>query len=124
MSENFQYARGLRELADFLDSHPDLPIFNCPDVATHIWNRKDFLNAVRAMGGAKKDYAGDYFKLVKTFTGGVTLRIQCERQTVCERVVTGEEEIEVFDLTAPKIKVKREKYEWRCDPLALLEVPE
>ena len=36
------------------------------------------------------------------------------RETVCERVVTGVETVEVPDPDAPKVTVERETVEWRC----------
>lgn len=132
-----EYIAGLREIADWLEAHPEVPL---PYLATtqggkgfenalHIYlrsggNQKAELAAIaRAMGKAEKvtDDKLDRLNLVRRFAGIAVIAV-ADRDEVCERVVTGVETVtrKVKDPKAlaavPEVEVTEEveTYEWRC----------
>lgn len=119
--ERAEFARGLRELADFIEAHPDRPV--PPDIyaAVHISDTDELRAAVRAIGSADKEYSGDFFTAVRHFPGGIRYGVQAYREQVCERVVVGTETVEVPDPEAlaavPRVTQEREIVEWRCEPV-------
>jgi len=144
-AERAAFTSGLRELADWLDEHPDvqLPYLGryIPDCALpslpiylsapYSWDTKPDLrtqlaNVARAMGHANKTPGRtDNSYMVWRAFGGIALYAQAARDEVCERVVIGTEPFteEVPDPDAlaavPKIVKtgEREIVEWRCGPL-------
>lgn len=117
---------GLRELADFLESRPGVPVPFEVKVAYPVSGSEDpraeMAAIARAMGDAKKNQWGDYFELLREFSGGVVYEAWAPCEQICERVVVGHETVEVPDPEAlksvPKVTERREKIEWRCsDPL-------
>lgn len=102
---------GLRELADYLDARPNVPL-------PYLGMMNAFAEAeklpvvARAMGEFTKDQNGNFLSLVKDFRG-VELRVNFASEDVCERVVVGTEEVPA------KPAHVREIVEWRC-PESLL----
>ena len=133
------YIDGLRQIADWLEQHPDVPLpylgfagstklqaQNVPAVPIYVWDdqRQRMAAIARAMGGAEKDAAGDRFRLTRHFAG-IAVVASAERDQVCERIVVGTREVteEVPDPEAlaavPKVTVTKtvEDVEWRCGSL-------
>lgn len=90
---NADYASSLRLIADFFESHPEIPIphdatpFNY--FAAH--TKQDIARLIRALGTVEKKYDAAYtgsFEIHKTF-GTITFRVIADRDRVCERVVVG-----------------------------------
>lgn len=124
----------LREAADLLDAHPELPqpcIFAYAHSGKievtwqlmHDDDAKDDQRAVaqrivRAIGGSwKKEPWGDRFDLEREYRG-LKLQIYTHREQVCERIVTGTETVTIPAVEAqPEQVVEREVVEWRCLPL-------
>lgn len=140
------YTQGLREIADWLDAHPEVKL---PHIGAHIpgcelpslpiWIRAPYkwdddqrdararlAEIARAMGRANKGpgLVDGTFIVWRQFAG-LAVFAQTERDEVCEKVVTGtrEETVEVPDPEAlaavPKVTVTRtvEDVEWVCSPL-------
>lgn len=111
---------GLRELADFLAAHPEIPVHDY-DLNIQLYGfDKDALVAVVRAGGAKwrKLHFGSIFELRTTFTGDVTLGLNADRAEVCERVVTGTKT--VHHDAQPAVEEHDEEVEtveWVCHPL-------
>lgn len=111
--------QGLRELADFLALHPDVPC-DSYGVSMQVYglNKDDLVRAVRAGGVEwRKLHFGSYFELRATFSGEVSIGLNTDREQVCEKRVVGQETVEVPDPDAPKVTVTRDVIEWDCTPL-------
>jgi hypothetical protein len=123
----------LREAADLLDQHPELP---APYITTLSVGRarlawyialdtKDLIAQkataaliVKTLGGKwdKGERENDFDFCQRR--GLLNLHIQVDRPAVCERVVVGTETVTVPGKPAePERTVEREKVEWRCQPL-------
>lgn len=136
------YIDGLRQIADFLAEHPEVPLphlgayaEDSPLPAMSIYVYGDDPRAVMAsIARAMTDAGGAVQKRVKDSTAsfqvwrefaGLVLVATASRGDVCERVVTGTTEIteEVPDPEAlaavPKVTVTKviEDVEWVCQPL-------
>jgi hypothetical protein len=124
---------GIRELADWLESHPEIPIpyalsgeseFAYELIhAAHGSDQQAVLAAVaRALPGTVGKRVLDtndrLFSIDGRLPGGINIKVIADRGEVCERVVTGTREVteEVPDPTAPKLTVTRtvEDVEWVC----------
>jgi len=129
------YIRGLRDIADWLEAHPDY----VPEETKHgvqvnlpgILSKEDLITAGRAMGGTlEKNVTDSFFWLDRRF-GQHTLSAACWRDQVCEKIVTvTEEEVTEPDpaivAVLPMIThtVQRETVEWVCPDSVLALVGE
>jgi hypothetical protein len=128
----------LREAADLLAAHPDLPP---PFVSTSAHPGSDatadlswyLMIGGRDLGEQKANAArivseidGHWEKIPDTYSdfvfrqkrGALKLDVQVTREAVCERIVTGVESVTVPAKPAePERTVEREVVEWRCEPL-------
>ncbi|MDA8311045.1 MAG: hypothetical protein M0Z46_10625 [Actinomycetota bacterium] len=116
------YTDGLRELADWLDAHPEwtpvsgqlVCMYVLPETAPEAMAR-----AARDMGSAEKSYndSTGLFGLEKSF-GPHRLHILTEREAVCTRVVTGSHvETKSVPVTFTMETVEVEDVEWICEPI-------
>jgi hypothetical protein len=105
--------RGLRELADFLEQHPAVPIPMLDGQNAFVTSR-DELAAIARAGSWEKLWLDQWFVLIRQFSGSVTLHVNAERSTVCRKVVTGTKTLPA----TPEREV--ETYEWVCDEPSLL----
>lgn len=132
------YVAGLRQLADLLEAHEELPLpydGNSGAMSFMFLSGEDpraaMADAVRALpvplsknDPAKNDYADSYFELSGRLHG-LKIKLTAWRAQVCERVVVDTREVteEVPDPEAlaevPKVKQRRtvETIEWRCNPV-------
>jgi hypothetical protein len=129
------YTAGLRQLADILDAHPEVPLpyegrVSPISFAFHGYEVEDHAGELAAAarilipGSRTKNADGNYFRVTGSLHG---LKIECwaMREQVCERVVVGTREVirEVPDPEAlaavPTTVVTEtvEDVEWRCAPL-------
>jgi hypothetical protein len=110
-AEREAYIRGLRELADWLEERPDVPLpeLESDPSTPNLWNptiefevyekwssdeddRPQRMAAIaRAMGGAEKGerYGGAQLALYRAFSGGVIYAAYTQRDAVCEKRVVG-----------------------------------
>lgn len=133
--ERAAFTTGLRQIADWLDAHPEVPLPYLSSVATGRYEptlpwylmagERDVIAAMgRAMGTFDKRGDDDKFRIFRRFAG-IAVCAQIDRDEVCERVVIGTREVteEVPDPEAlaavPKVTVTTtvEDVEWRCMPL-------
>lgn len=117
MSNNF--TTGLRALADFLDDHPEIP---CPPQhVVNIWlptkTAKDQLATIARRGAWTKHYVSEYFYLGHSFAGNIALEVNAHREAICERIVTGVQELPAQPARTIEI------VEWRCSDDPLLKAP-
>lgn len=141
MTDRAGYTAGLRQLADLLDAHPEIPLpFHgrpgCSPITIHHLDgdREAFAATVRALPGRKdKAVNGNYYN-VEVALHGLRLQVTAYRDTVCERIVTGTRQVEreVPDPDAlaavPTTTVTEtvEDVRWECSPLtapAVEQVP-
>jgi hypothetical protein len=130
-----QFTTGLRQIADWLDEHPEVPL--PPSFATsftaYVFDKASAAACARAMGNAEKrvpTHNAEKLDLVRTFAGFEYI-VRTPRDEVCERVVVGRREVEVEEpdpaAVAALPKRKRtevvEDVEWRCGPLLAEPLP-
>ena len=130
------YTAGLRQLADILDAHPEVPLpyqGQGPDYARISFhflsaeNPRAEMAATRRALGVPTDKDGDrgeYFDLHGNLAG-LYFTLTAFRKDVCERVVVATRDVEIEEAdplavaALPKVKrtVTVEDVEWRCTPI-------
>ena len=106
-TERAALVQGLRDLADFLAAHPELPGPLVPQF--NVWGlQKADLARMVLKGSWEKIYQGGLFMLRRSF-GPVQLDFNADRSQVCRRVVTG---TRVIPPTPEQIV---EDVEWICE---------
>lgn len=129
--EREDFIQGLREFADFLETHEDVPSPVWEETIYRYVDDEDKVKAAARTGDSwVKDYGTDTFRLKRRFgNGAITYSINCEREKVCEKKIVGTEVQELVDEewireqyrhireTAPKIPTEVEIVEWDCKPL-------
>lgn len=123
--------RGLRDLADRLEEHPELIDASYGRVVMFGFCWRDgpqFARLALALGNAKKEMDDEKYRAIADFGPLVQYQVVTYRDTVCERVVLSSREIEeeVPDpelaeaalADVPMIKTTRtvEEVEWHCPP--------
>lgn len=110
---------GLREIADFYESRPNLPAAYGVNLSLVATSKAELASLVRAAGSLKKveAYSPDNMKLSRMF-GPIGFHILANKNDTCERVKVGEEIVpakpaRTVELPAEPEKVV-ERYEWRC----------
>ncbi len=115
MSASSSLTQGLRELADFLDAHPEI------DASVQSYNvfvrTSAELAKIARLTSWEKKYDGAYFMLRKTFSDGLNLDINIQRQEVCKRVVIGRQVIPA--VTIPEYT--EDVIEWQCADSSILQ---
>jgi len=120
-----EFARGLREMADFCEEHDLTPDGS---LTMNVWKfTGDEIKEFARIGGWQKKYEGNYFDLERTFSESpmVRLILTTKRDQVCERKVVGTRVVEKPDedfirqarKDAPLVNVVEEVVEWECHPL-------
>lgn len=133
MTDRTEYIAGLRQLADLLEQHDELPLPHDGSGSALLLSflsgadpKSAFVAAARVIPGKlDKDVRGNYYDLRGTLGGpqGLQILLCAFRADVCERVVTGVETVtkQVPDpaVTVPLVEVteKVETVEWICRPL-------
>ena len=125
------YTDGLRELADWLDAHPEWTPYLPENFYTWIPDdeaKATMARAARDMGTARKTVNENTgtFKLVKRF-GPHAFTILADRAAVCERVVVGThvetklERVPVGEVVYEEREVEHlvEDVRWICPPSLL-----
>lgn len=120
-----EYVDGLRQLADFIEAHPELPgLLHCR-AGIYLWGdsaKAELAVAAMAMGTAAKRADDFYFGVEKSF-GPVVLSVKAGRDNVCERVVTGTKTTEYLVPPEGVEMVKKthteDIVEWVCPPSLL-----
>jgi hypothetical protein len=126
---NQEYANSLRLIANFLESHPELP---CPEqtlTSYSLHDKKRFSLVARSLshgGRCEKVYEDTIVNLTRDFDG-ITLRYIGVRSNVCEQIRVGTKFVpEQYVPPRPAVEAhvvpehEEAVYEWRCAP-ALLE---
>lgn len=122
-SDDAAYRR-FRQLADFIESHPNfgITVEGCGawwPITIHCNDASELHEKRRAIGGKwTKDASSSYFTMIGLL-GDNHVKLMVPRDQVCERVVTGTEIKMVPDPDAPLVENEVEIVEWIC-PDALL----
>ena len=90
MSARDELIAGLREAANFLEQHQDVPTPVCGCQLDAFVTSRETLRAVSRVASTwKKKYLDHWFVLSREFRGGVAVHINANRSVVCRRVVVG-----------------------------------
>lgn len=96
MSEamNHRIAGGLRALADWLDEHPKVELFESEPyfALSAVDSKENAVRIARALGQCTKDIGPSTLTLTRSFEG-VRVGLVFWRSTVCERRVVGTREV-------------------------------
>ena len=104
---------GLRQLADFLELHPDLPLPYAGAQNAFVGGKDGLAAAAREPGVKWAKKVDDYnFTLAVEFSGGYAYEVNADRGAICRKVVTGTR-IEPAREATPERTV--ETYDWVCD---------
>ena len=111
-----EYAKGLRELADFVDEHPE---FGEPyQYEFNVFGKdKDALKVfVQASGSVKKDTDDNFFFVTKKFSGGIRLNFNVRHENICEKVEIGRKIVPASKKKVLPAQPEHEEiqYEWKC----------
>src|SRR5579864_4791307 len=87
--ENQEFVNSLRQLADFYEKHPEVPLPDTVRMPIYSLNTKEEIEPVaRAFGNAFKRVDDNFFKLVRRF-GVIDLEVIAYREKVCTKRVVG-----------------------------------
>lgn len=119
-----EYANALRRIADWIETHPEVPLPYTAALDICGLKGKEGMAAVaKAFGDCKKVHTESLFELVKD-CGGIALCAVALRQNICERVVIRVETTPEHILPACTIPAHtREIVEWKCPESLLEEAP-
>lgn len=110
-----EYVKGLRELADFLESHPDLPMPGTKTYSVEAWLHKLEPAAVaKNMGFCEKIYHDESIGLLRKFHG-VGYQIKFSRNKVCKKVLVGYKSVTRYKTQYTPIQEMEAVYEWQCE---------
>lgn len=128
MSEHEAYANGLREIAGWIEGHPEIAL-PTGVLSNYALNTKEEAKALlSALKPCSKDYTDEMFYIRRKF-GAVTLSFAFYRKEVCIRRKVGEKIVpkqEIPERLVPARVVDEhveDVYEWDCTK-PLLELPE
>ena len=128
MSARAEYIAGLRELADLLERHDDLPLpYHGSGISELLWvettRDTDEQKAVAAKfarlipSTIAKEPRGDALD-VKGRIRGLRVCLIVDRDAVCERIVKGTKTVTIPAKPAePERTVVVDEVEWRCAPI-------
>lgn len=115
-----EFVNGLRDLANFLEAHPELGVPSADRYDYFGLEKKDLKKYARAFGVCDKDAFSNYFILRKSF-GPIRLEANWHREQVCKPVVTGTKEVEEKVAVAYETRmVTKDIVEWQC-PKSILK---
>lgn len=114
------YVQGLRDLAAFLDAHPDLPISVSPASHIALVDTKDEIVVIAREPGVRweKNWGSDtYFGLARRFAGGHCYQVFVERGRICRKEIIG------TTFVPPQPARQVEQFRWVCEDESLLADP-
>lgn len=127
-----KWVDGLRAIADFAESHPDLindwgwygQTFNI--FAT---NAEDMVKKTRILGTAEKTVSAGFYTMRRKF-GPHSLELNISRETFCEKKKVGTKIVRVVDPEykrpddIPMVEIEEDVYEWVCPESVLNHTPD
>ena len=119
-----RYACGLRELADWIEAHPEIALPNCEISSYSLDEREEAAAVLKALKPCRKHYSGEMFYIRRDF-GPITLSYVFYRNTVCVAKVVGKKEIPEQTIPEQVIPAHTEDIiEWDCSEPILATKPE
>ena len=113
------FITGLRNLADFLASHPGIQAPVYVQLNVFVKHRED-LAAQARLATFQKIPMGDWFVLRHEFGEDLVLDLTIERQAICKKVQVGTRQVPALPATEA---TEEPVYDWICeDPLLAPEV--
>jgi len=104
-----EFVAGLRELADLLEKHPDIPE---PIMSANAFvDTREELAKVARLGFWEKCEQGEWFILARNFSAGLRLEVNINRSKVCKRKVVGTR------VVPARPERTEEIIEWICAPI-------
>jgi hypothetical protein len=128
MTAHEAYANGLREMADWIESHPEFALPSTDLYNYALYTKEEAKALLSALKPCSKDYSDDLFYIRRKF-GPVTLSFAFYRKEICIRRKVGEKVVpkqEIPQQIVPARVVEEhveDVYEWDCTK-PLLELPE
>jgi len=87
-----EYAAGLRELADWIEAHPEMPRPGGTLTVYTLNSREEAAACLKALGTCQKEYTESNFYLSREF-GPIKLTFMFYRSAVCQRRVVGQKQV-------------------------------
>jgi len=113
VSPAVEYARGLRQLADWIEAHPEIDV---PTTSIDVYGAADTKESaahiMRALGRCDKEFQDTLFNLRRSF-GPVVYRFVFTREAVCEKKVVGYRDVPEKYTSAHTEEI----VEWQCVPV-------
>ena len=124
-TERDQFLFGLRELLEFVETHPGFPLPVLPRFSVSVGSKEDLADAARTLGKVQKEVSSAWYSIQRQF-GSITLDIFAARDRVCERVVVGTKVIPARpEVLLPAVPERTEEIvEWKCGSLLAEEEQE
>jgi len=88
-SDNEELVKGLRMLANHLETHPEIPYLNC-SISKYAYNKESFLEYAHTLGSFKKTFNDKYISLRANFTDRIEVNVFVSRENICKQVVSWE----------------------------------
>ena len=111
-----EYAQGLRGIAEWYETHPDIPIPH--DTIISIYglqdSKEEAVRIIEALKPCRKEWQGDFLKITRDF-GGTTLKFVFRRIAICTSRLVRVERIEAVFIPAHDQNI----FEWDCEPALL-----
>ncbi len=113
--ERADFIRGLREFADFVEQHPDVPVPGY-EVLIDVFPA-DLVATAQALSHFEKAGVGEYFVLRRWF-GRIRVEWNAPRETVCRKIILGTRRVEDKLIPAHDEEI----VEWECtEPLLAVD---
>ena len=120
-----EYADGLRQIADWIEAHPDIEVPETELSGYGMHSKEDAAKVLMALKPCKKLYGDSLFSIVREF-GPITLKFVFSRNQVCTPRVVG---TKVVPATPERIIEAMPEHvveiiEWDCEPILTAPQPE
>jgi hypothetical protein len=109
-----EFCDALVEIAEFLESHADVPLPLYPSFTALVPGASELARAAKALGKAYKSTLPHWVSVGRQF-GPISLEISARREHVCRRIVTGTKVVPAT--TVPEHN--EDIVEWECPPSLL-----
>lgn len=114
-----EFAKGLRQLADWYDAHPEAPVPNETSLyACATDTKEEAVRIATMLGSCQKEWNNATLTLVKTF-GAVRLGFVFWRSSVCTSRIVGTREVPERVVPARTENIVA----WDCHPLLQPDAP-
>lgn len=110
------FVQGLRDMADFLEQHPNVDHPKNDTMNVFVSTREDIVRNARGSSW-EKIYNDTWFYLRKEFGEDLIFEINCARATICRQVEIGEKIVPAQPAQPERVE---KVYEWICDDASLL----